>query len=342
MSEFKVGIIGAGLIGKKRAEAILGNRESQIIAVADIDHAKAEEFAIKYRCSSTTNWEEVIKRRDINIVVIATPNKFLTPIAIAALKEGKHVLCEKPLGRTPEESKEILASRLTVHGSRFTVLKTGFNHRHHPAIAQTKQLVDNGEIGDLYFMRCRYGHGGRAGYEKEWRADKELCGGGELLDQGVHVVDLFRWFAGNFNEAFGYTQTYFWNMDVEDNAFAIFKQDSGVIAAMHTSWTQWKNLFSFEIFGSKGYLIIEGLGGSYGTETLKIGRRKLESGPPDETIIEFPDFDVSWKEEWKEFISAIKDNREPIGNGWDGYQANKMLAAVYESARRGKVVRFEA
>lgn len=337
MSEFKVGIIGAGLIGNKRAEAISKNKNSKIVAIADIDNTKAENFAIKYNCEATTSWEEVIKRKDIDVVIIATPNKFLKPIAVAALKEGKHALCEKPFGRNVEESKNILDAA-TANGVK---LKTGFNHRHHPAIAKAKQLADSGEIGDLYFMRCRYGHGGRPGYEKEWRADKELCGGGELLDQGVHIVDLFRWFAGDFNEAFGYTQTYFWGVDVEDNAFAIFKNKAGTIATMHTSWTQWKNIFSFEIFGKDGYLAVDGLGGSYGKETLKIGKRRAEGGPPEERIIEFPMHDISWEEEWKEFISAIKNNREPMGNGRDGYQANKMLGAIYESARTGKVVRLD-
>jgi predicted dehydrogenase len=129
-------------------------------------------------------------------------------------------------------------------------------------------------------------------------------------------------------------------MAVEDNAFALFRRDDGVIAAMHTSWTQWKNLFSFEVFGSKGYLIIEGLGGSYGTEKLRVGRRRPESGPPDEKILEFPEPDISWEEEWKEFISAIQNRREPVGNGWDGYQANRMVEAIYESARTQQVVKL--
>jgi len=253
------------------------------------------------------------------------------------LENGKHVFCEKPLGCNTEESRKIIEA--ATKGA--VILKTGFNHRHHPAIAKAKQLLDNGEIGVLCFIRCRYGHGGRPGYEKEWRADKDLCGGGELLDQGVHVVDLFRWFAGDFNEAFGYTPTYFWDTKVEDNAFAIFKNKHGVVATMHTSWTQWKNVFSFEIFGKDGYLVIEGLGGSYGPETLKIGKRRPESGPPDERVFKFQGPDISWKEEWKEFISAIKNNKEPIGNGWDGYMANRMIEVIYESVQRGKVVKLE-
>jgi len=139
-------------------------------------------------------------------------------------------------------------------------------------------MLERGELGSVYFSRCIYGHGGRPGYEKEWRASKEICGGGELLDQGVHVVDLFRWFMGDFVEAFGYTPTYFWDMEVEDNGFAVFRTEKGQTASMHTSWTQWKNRFTFEVFGEAGYLIVDGLGGSYGVETLTVGKRPTVNG----------------------------------------------------------------
>lgn len=333
---FNVAIIGAGLIGRKRAVALKKIVDCKLRVTVDINEDAAKSLASEFGGEVETDWEKVVIRSDINVVIVATYNKYLTPISVAALENKKHVLCEKPLGRNLEESRLILDASQR----NGVILKTGLNHRYHPAIAKAKELVVNGEIGEIYFLRCRYGHGGRVGYEKEWRADKELCGGGELLDQGVHVVDLFRWFAGDFDEAFGYIQTYFWNMEVEDNAFAIFKKDNGVIASMHTSWTQWKNLFSFEIFGSEGYLIIEGLGRSYGAETLKMGKRKPEGGAPDEEILEFPGPDISWEEEWKEFILAIEEGREPSGNGWDGYQANRMIEAVYESAKMGKVVKI--
>lgn len=334
---YNVAIIGAGLIGRKRVEALKKTGLGNLKVIADINEEAAKKLVKNFGGKAENDWKRVVNRKDIDIVVVATYNKYLSPISIAALENKKHVLCEKPLGRNTQESQLIINAAQ----KNEVVLKVGFNHRHHPAIAKARQLLANGVIGEVYFLRCRYGHGGRVGYNKEWRASKDLCGGGELLDQGVHVVDLFRWFAGDFDEAFGYTHTYFWNMEVEDNAFAMFKKDNGVVAMMHTSWTQWKNLFSFEVFGSNGYLVVEGLGGSYGVETLKIGKRKPKNGPPDEEIVEFPGPDISWEEEWKEFISAIKECREPLGNGWDGYRANRMIAAVYESAKLGKPVRLE-
>jgi predicted dehydrogenase len=332
---FRVGIVGAGLIGNKRADAIAALGRDKVTVVADLDIEKAKSLAARHNCRIAADSKELVGGDDVDVVVVAAINEFLAPISVAALKNAKHVLCEKPLGRNVEESRSILEN-----AQNGVVLKTGFNHRHHPAITKAKQLLDKGEIGRILFLRCRYGHGGRPGYDKEWRANKDLCGGGELLDQGVHVVDLFRWFAGDFNEAFGYAQTCFWNMPVEDNAYAMFKNTSGVVATMHTSWTQWKNIFSFEVFGDIGYLIIEGLGGSYGTETLKIGKRNPKGGPPDEQIEQFPGPDVSWQLEWAEFTRAIDEKRQPIGNGFDGYQANRMIDAIYRSAQTGKPVKI--
>lgn len=338
MRRINVAIVGCGLIGRKRAEALRKFENCLLKVVADVNMKNAKSLADEFDCESETDWKRVVERDDVDVVVIATYNKHLLPISVAALENKKHILCEKPLGRNLDESKQIveMAEKNSV------IVKTGFNHRHHPAIARAREVVERGEIGDICFLRCRYGHGGRPGYDKEWRADKDICGGGEMLDQGVHVVDLFRWFAGEFDEAFAYLPTYFWDMQVEDNAIAIFKKKSGVVATMHTSWTQWKNIFSLEVFGKKGYVTIEGLGGSYGVETLKVGRRRPEGGAPKEEKIEFTGPDISWENEWKEFLSAIESGRKPMGNGFDGYQANKMIDAVYRSSDERKIVNLES
>jgi len=342
----RIGIVGAGLIGNKRAQALeIAKNNNKLVYIVDLEISKAKDLARNFRCDAFQNWAEVVNRKDIDAIIIATPNKFILPIALEALKNKKHVLCEKPLGRNTKESEKIIEAGKNSE----VILKTGLNHRHHPAIYKAKKLVENGAIGNIYYIRCVYGHGGRPGYETEWRASKDLCGGGELLDQGVHVVDLFRWYLGEFDEVYGQINTFYWNMKVEDNAFAMFKTKKGQVAMMHTSWTQWKNEFLFEAFGEKGYLIIDGIGGSYGTETLKIGKRKMEirnpvqyvGGPPDEEVIEFPGPDISWTEEWEEFASAIKENREPLGSGYDGLMANKLIEAVYQSARLNKPIKIK-
>lgn len=333
----RVGIVGCGLIGRRRAEVVRQLSGDELVIVADIDESRATSLAREMSCLATIDWQETIIRDDVDVVVVSTTNNWLAPITVAALQNGKHVLCEKPPGRNAEEARQMVdAAR--VNGRKLGI---GFNHRYHPAVRKAQALFEEGNIGEPLFIRCRYGHGGRPGYEKEWRADPEISGGGELLDQGIHGIDLFRWFLGDFQEAFGYASTWFWDMPVEDNAFALFRTSRGQVASLHTSWTQWKNLFSFEIFGRDGYLIVEGLGGSYGTERLEIGRRKTEGGPPEVRVLEFAGPDTSWQAEWQEFTSAIREGRQPLANGEDGLQAMRLIAAIYESARTGQVVKLE-
>jgi len=332
----RVGVVGCGLMGRQRATVVRESAGDELVIVADVNRTRAEEVAREEGCLATTDWREIVGREDVDIVIVSTTNDWLAPISITAAWNGKHVLCEKPPGRNPEESWQIIEAAR----ANKVKLKTGFNHRHHAAIWKARQLFDQGTIGEIYFIRCRYGHGGRPGYDSEWRAKLEISGGGELLDQGIHALDLFRWFLGDFHEVVGFTGTSFWNTPVEDNAFALLRTAEGQVASLHASWTQWKNLFSFEIFGRDGYLIVEGLGGSYGLERLIWGKRLPQSGPPEERRFEFPGPDVSWEEEWREFVTAIREDREPLGNGYDGWQALRLAYAVYESATTGRVVKL--
>jgi predicted dehydrogenase len=285
----------------------------------------------------TDDWREVTSHPQIEAVVVATVNKSLLPITRAALQSGKHVLCEKPLGRNAREAKEMMETAQEAK----RVLKVGFNHRHHPALGRAQEMAQAGIIGPLMSIRAAYGHGGRPGYEQEWRGDPELAGGGELLDQGVHVIDLCRWFMGDFVQVSGMLGTWFWQVaPLEDNGFALLRTSQGQVAQIHTSWTQWKNLFRFEIFGRDGLLSIDGLGGSYGVETLTWGKRRPESGPPLMKTWQFPGPDISWQAEWEEFKKAIQEGRQPLGNGHDGYQAARVIDAIYESAKTERVVQL--
>lgn len=322
-------IIGCGLIGRKRALAL--SPEDRLVACCDTNLESAKKFGEEFDCIFFDDYKKLLNVAKCDIVVVSVVNKYAKEIIITALRKGKNVVAEKPLGRNVEEAREIVGSKSAVSSKQYVVLKTGFNHRFHPAIRQAKQMVNEGKIGRIFNIRARYGHGGRTGMEKEWRASKELCGGGELLDQGVHVIDLIRWFGGEVKEVFGKVETKFWKMEVEDNAYAILKTANDVTASLHVSWTNWKNVFSFEIFGTDGYLKIEGLGGSYGPEVLEFGKRKKEGGKPEIEIIEFPSEDVSWKNEWEEFKKAIREKREPIGSGNDGLKANEVIEAIYRS-----------
>ncbi|MDO8655883.1 MAG: Gfo/Idh/MocA family oxidoreductase, partial [Nanoarchaeota archaeon] len=260
-------------MGHRRGKAIQNTGLGKIIAVADVDPIKAGEYGKEFSCDTYTDWKEVVSSPLVDVVIISVPNLYSAEIILYTLKQGKNILCEKPLGRTLHEAKSIVD--VAQHAS--SVIRVGFNHRFHPALYRAKELLRENVIGNLMTVRARYGHGGRLGMEKEWRFQKAISGGGELLDQGVHLIDLCRWYGGEFSEIFSITETKFWDTDVEDNAFVLMKNQS-VTAQFHVSVTNWKNIFSFEIFGTHGFLSIDGLGGWYGKETLTYGKRKIEFG----------------------------------------------------------------
>jgi len=345
----RVAVVGCGIIGRRRAGVVRSTGTDEVVVVADLDGERAKGTARDLGCEATTSWRDAVRRDDVDAVIVATTHNWLAAVAAEALRSRKHVLVEKPMARDPSEARSILDAAGGCGGDG-QVVKVGFNHRHHPAVWKAHALVCQGEIGEPCFIRCRYGHGGRPGYAAEWRMDREVAGGGELLDQGIHAIDLCRWFLGEFVEAVGFTATYVWTppvidpgvAPVEDNAFGLFRTARGHVASVHASWTQWKNLFSYEVFGRDGYLVAEGLGRSYGPERLTIGRRRPESGPPEERHFEFPGEDTSWTAEWLEFTAAVREHREPLASGYDGWQALRAAHALYESARTGRTVRLDA
>jgi predicted dehydrogenase len=328
MKQINVGIIGAGLIGDKRAAVILNNRESKLVGIADPDFARAKAFGEKYGVEAYSQWKELLKRVDLDAVIIAVPNAFATPIVLAALAAKKHVLIEKPFGVTAKESSAMLAAAKKSK----KVLKVGFNHRFHEAIIKAHEIFENGGIGKVLFIRSRYGHGGRVGMEKEWRFNKKISGGGELLDQGVHLIDLARWFGGEMKTVYGLAQTKFWKTEVDDNAFALMANDR-VTVSFHASTTQWKNLFSFEVYGDLGYLEIVGKGGSYGEESLTYGKTNLGFAPKTE-FFTFNGGDQSWQREWANVTQAILEGAKVIGDAEDGLRANQIIEALYKSSEK--------
>lgn len=301
-----IAIIGCGLIGQKRAKLIqnlssagnenlnlsssrvceaLSRGDLKLIACVDKQKERADQLANQFPdCKSFTEWQEVIKLPPVNIIIIATLHASLAEIAFAALQAGKHVLIEKPAGKHSTELEPLIQS--SKDSGAFA--RVGFNHRYHRAFRKARELVDQDELGELMFIRGRYGHGGRIGYDKEWRADKKLSGGGELIDQGVHLIDLARWFLGDFSEIDGHAHTYYWNMPVDDNGFLLLKTPDKKTAFLHASCTEWKNTFSFEIYGKKGKIDINGLGGSYGTEKIIFYKMLPQMGPPETYSWEFP------------------------------------------------------
>ncbi len=334
----KVGLVGAGRQGKRRAEALRQAGNQQLALVVDTDMQLAKSLAESFGCAISNDWEEIARRDDIDVALVCTPPDTHYKMCTTYLSSGKHVLCEKPLSRTAEEALNIVKAAEKANKK----LKCGFNLRFHPGIKQAKEWVDNGIIGDMNFIRCRYGIMGIPDIKKDWRGDRERAGGGEIMDRGVHVLDFFHWFLGDFSEVVGFAASRYWGeATLEDNGFALLRTDKQQVGLMHVSSTQWRNLFSLELYGSNGYVIIEGLGYVYGTERVILGKKPMIPGPNHEEVIEYLGPDQSWLEEWKEFVKAIEQDREPLGNGYDGWHAVRLVNAVYDSNITGSVVKLK-
>ena len=327
MTSVRFAIVGCGLIGQKRAAAIARLGQSTVVAV---DRAKDRAVALAepFGARSATDFRAATEAADIDAVVVATPHAELSTIATACLQAGKHVLVEKPAGRNLAQVSAVAKAADTAG----RVAKVGYNHRFHPAVLNAREIVDRGELGRLMFIRGRYGHGGRPGYENEWRLERSISGGGELIDQGSHLVDLAQWFLGEFTGVQAALRTFFWNTEVEDNAFLTLSTSEGQIAWLHATWTEWKNLFSFEIYGRDGKLEINGLGGSYGVESLTFYRMLPGMGPPETTRWEYPFADRSWEAETAEFIAAIHEERRPIGDAAEAVATMSIIERVYQGA----------
>jgi len=321
--------IGCGLIGRKRAAALAKIPGAALRYACDLDPARAAAVAaLAPGCVPAADFRAVLCDPAVQAVIVSTLNSALAPIATAAARAGRHVLIEKPGAIRAAELRELLAVA-AASGAR---VRLSYNHRYHPALQKARELVDSGALGPLMFLRARYGHGGRTGYDREWRADPKLSGGGELIDQGVHLIDLAGWFLGDFPTVEGHAATYFWDMPVDDNAFLSLRTATGRTAWLQVSCTEWKNLFSLELYGRDGKLAIDGLGGSYGTEKLSYYRMLPQMGPPETTVWEFPGGDDSWRLEMQAFLEDIRLGREPSPGLREGIRTLEIVEEIYQKS----------
>lgn len=310
----RVGIVGCGLIGRKRSEA-LGVADS-VVAAYDVDGEAARRLAEDFGARQCTSLDEVLALSP-DVVVVAVTHDGLTDISCVALGSGCHVLVEKPAGIGVSQVERLMQAA-DAAGRR---VKVGFNHRFHPGIARAVAEARSGEHGEILFLRARYGHGGRPGYDREWRADPARSGGGEVVDQGMHLLDITRWVMGELPLHSALLRTQFWDAPVDDNAVLVLGGPGGVgdrspWALLHVSWTEWKNLFSLEITCERAKWEVEGLVRSYGAQVLRIHRMRPELGPPDTEEVRYPDADRSFEAEWEHFASTISadDGRELLGD----------------------------
>ena len=318
-------IIGCGLIGNKRAGTI---PKGALKVACDVDFAKASALVAKHGGQATAKSSDALLHPEVDMVFVSVANAALAPLTRLALENGKHVLVEKPGAVNSKQLSEIESA---IAGSR-ALIRIGYNHRFHPAFRKAYELVQEADLGDLMFIRARYGHGGRIGYDREWRADPKLSGGGELIDQGVHLIDLAASFMGEFTKVDGHAATYFWDMPVDDNAFVSLCTAAGQTAWLQVSCTEWKNLFSFEIYFKRAKLHIEGLGGSYGLERLYYYKMLPEMGPPETVIFEYPRPEDSWSLELNEFLEDIALRRTPNPGLKEGKRTLEIIERIYEKS----------
>jgi predicted dehydrogenase len=313
----RVGIVGCGLIGDKRAAAL--RSDDELLGAVDVVPERAHALVARHGGRACATIDELLALAP-EVVIVATTHDQLTPAAEQALRAGAHVLVEKPAGLGTAQIERLM--RAADDASR--IVKVGFNHRFHPGISQLAEEVHSGRHGELMHLRARYGHGGRIGYDREWRADPSKSGGGELIDQGMHLLDLTHWLVGPLPLRCALLRTHFWDTEVEDNAALVLGVNddrSAPWAMLHVTWTEWKNMFSIEVYCRTAKLQVDGLVRSYGPQTLRIYRMRPELGPPDLEERAFPDEDVSWIAEWENLARAVRFGEPVLGGREDALSA---------------------
>ncbi len=327
----KIGICGLGKMGMIRANSLERNGKAKVVKTFD-------RFAIANSpYPMATSFEDILTDTAIDAVCICLPNSFNYKLTVEAMENGKDVLCEKPPAFTLEEVIRIQE----VEKKTGQVLMYGFNHRHHQAVVKMKSLIDSGQYGRVLWMRGRYGKSVDENYFNDWRSKKELAGGGILFDQGIHMLDLFHYLGGKFDDVHAYVSNLYWNLEgVEDNVFAIMKNtQTGLVASLHSTMTQWRHLFSLEVFMESGYLVLNGLktgSGTYGDEVLTVAKNRTSAPAAtwsDEETFHF-ETDTSWDTEAEIFIDCIEQRKRPeIGNSGDAFNVMELISKIYENER---------
>lgn len=316
-------IVGAGVIGDRRGSAL---PPGTIVGVVDIDEKKALALAGKFQTEARTDLVSAIRDFKPEAAIIAPINSALVPTAQFCLDHGVHVLIEKPAARSYAELKS-----LKTKGAK---IKIGFNHRFHPAYKDLLTEIKSRPDDPIMFIRARYGNGARVGFDKEWRSKVDLSGGGELLDQGVHVIDLASVLLPGLEVKAGFTRTHYWNMPVDDNGWGILANKQGQTFTFHVSSSEWKNEFQFDVYTRARKYVWSGLGRSYGPETLTIYKMKPEMGPPEVEKKEYPGEDISWKLENENFEQAIQGKSQVFGGYEDALHSLKMVEQIYLSSEK--------
>jgi predicted dehydrogenase len=319
------GLIGCGVIGERRITNLPDG--VTLTACFDPNTSRAQVIQQKTNCKIANSVEDLLNNHQVQAVVIASVNSVLTEIIQKCLDKGVHVLVEKPAARNFKELERL-------KNPKNCVVKIGFNHRFHPAFNDLVASLQKHSDDPVMFVRAQYGNGARLGFEKEWRAKPEIAGGGELLDQGVHVIDLASVVMKDLEVVTGYARTQYWNMPVDDNTWAILRGSGGSTFTFHVSSSEWKNEFRFEVYTRSRKYQWLGLGRSYGTEKLITHTMKAEMGPPETQEKSYPPEDNSWKDENTNFLHAIQNKAQVYGGLKDAIQCLKLVDRIYETSQQ--------
>jgi predicted dehydrogenase len=297
----RVGLIGCGLMGRTRVAAL---GDDLLVAATDLSRERADQLVSEHGRGEAVDTVDEVLAQSPDVVIVSTSHDQLADLTCQALAAGAHVLVEKPAGVSAADVDRV---EQAAHEAQ-RIVKVGFNHRFHAGTARAIEEARSGRFGEVMFVRGRYGHGGRLGYEQEWRLKPEVSGGGEMVDQGMHLLDLTYAILGDVPLHAALLRNHFWTAPVEDNAAMLIgdPQDrSGPWASLHVTWTEWKNLFSLEIMCRTGKLQVDGLARSYGPQVLHIYTMSPQMGPPGVERVEYPAEDVSWRLEWEHLREAI-------------------------------------
>ena len=328
LSKDKLGftVIGCGNFGMRRIKSITDNKQAELICVVDVDKERAEQIAKKYGCDYYTDFREAIKRKDVHCVIVATPNNLHGSISLAALQNRKHVWCEKPLTINLKEASDMIRTA----SKNKIFLKTGSNLRYFPSVQKVIEILKNNYIGDILFLRGWIGNSGK--HLNSWYSDKKISGGGTLLDNGFHIIDLTILFLEKIKECMGYVTTISLpNKDLEDNAFAILKSSNGKIAFIQSSWREWNSYMYMEVYGEDGYTCIDNRG--------PVSKTILKKNDGYNEVFDYSNEKIqSYELELKDYIQCIMNNKQPHASGLEGTEVLKIIHGIYESSKTGKRV----
>ncbi len=332
----KAAILGYGYMGEIRHRVIDSHPDIEVSLICEPDERKLQG---NFPFQVVRDIKHALPS-NIDVVFVCTPNNLIPEISIEAMKLGKHVFCEKPPGRSLQD---VIAIREQEKKSKACKLMFGFNHRYHPGVRRAKALIDSGKFGKVLWIRGVYGKSGGKNFPTSWRNQKDVAGGGILLDQGIHMLDLFNYYCGEFTEVKAFTSNAYWKFEMEDNAFVILRNSSGQNAMLHSSATLWKHRFQIDLGLEKGYMVVHGLlskSGSYGRETLTVGQKQFEDesdavGNPSEQVTYF-DKDLSWEIEVDKFVKFIKNN-EPVKES-SSLEALKAMQIVDKAYKNNQTV----